>query len=124
MEALIGYLTTRWEDEERVTKAASEPHRRSWVGGLDDLDLPYVVGEPDQGRRAAVAAPEDQEAAEHIAYWDPARVLAEVAAKRLRLAVIEHLLADDPTDETAAYLLRCEALPYADREGFRDEWRL
>lgn len=50
------------------------------------------------------------------------RLKREVDAKRQRLAVIEHDLADDPDDETAQRLLRLELLPYADRPGYRPEW--
>lgn len=90
---------------------------------------------------------------EHIARWDPARVLAEVAAKR---RIIEHVSSwqhDDPDgggyyscplvpgssraededwDGTSCWcgvvarqmaILGPLALPYAGRDGWREEWR-
>lgn len=54
---------------------------------------------------------------------ESARVLREVEAKRLRLAEYERELADDPTDETVRWMLWTELQPYADRPGYRDEWR-
>jgi hypothetical protein len=48
--------------------------------------------------------------------------LAEVATKRKRLDWIEGELADDPDDETAQWLARLEAQPYAGRDGWRTEW--
>jgi hypothetical protein len=81
----------------------------------------------------------DDETAEHIARWDPARVLAEVDAKRRILdEVVEDATGLDmsvdldrrtrPRDEvTEPYLgdvlVRLLALPYADRPGYREEWR-
>jgi hypothetical protein len=79
----------------------------------------------------------DASAAGHIARWDPARVLAEVDAKR---QVIEqaiaadrayqserrHGAADPATVAVRAALVSAVAslaLPYADRPGYRDEWR-
>jgi hypothetical protein len=63
----------------------------------------------------------DASAAGHIARWDPARVLAEVDAKRQILD-----LATDVTEmshDTADTMIRLLALPYADRPGYREEWR-
>lgn len=63
--------------------------------------------------------------AQHIAeFGSPRRVLAEIAAKRLRVDEIQRELGDDPTNETAQWQARVEAMPYADRDGFREEWRV
>jgi Family of unknown function (DUF6221) len=73
--------------------------------------------------------------ATHIARHDPARVLAEVEAKRAILD--EHNLSyegsrecyscsDKRGDDIEPYpcpTVRLLALPYADRPGYRDEWR-
>lgn len=53
------------------------------------------------------------EVGDHVAAWDPTRVLAEVAAKR---AILDGL----PPEHWAVRLV---ALPYADQPGYRDEWR-
>lgn len=52
----------------------------------------------------------------------PRFVLAEVQAKRERLAWIESELADDETNETAQWLAQLEARPYAGQDGWREEW--
>ena len=52
---------------------------------------------------------------------DPARVLAEVAAKRriVEHCEVDHLVAS-PGDP---YVLQLLALPYADHSDWREEWR-
>lgn len=63
----------------------------------------------------------------HIARHDPARVLREVEAKRLILAWCVRM---DPEPNVGGVLAgearritRWLALPYADRDGYREEWR-
>lgn len=77
----------------------------------------------------------------HIARWDPARVLAEVEAKRRILDEHQPVHGYDPNgpvcstcgepgnlgDETAVVRWPCPtvrllALPYADRAGYQAEW--
>lgn len=53
----------------------------------------------------------------------PTRWWDEVDAKRQRLDWIMGELRDDPDDETAQWLAKLEALPYAGRDGYREEWR-
>ena len=55
-------------------------------------------------------------ARDHIARWDPARVLAECEAKRRLIALGEK---DSYWDD----VLRILALPYADHPDYREEWR-
>lgn len=62
----------------------------------------------------------------HAALHDPARVLREIDAKRR----IVNAIADADPDSayitatfTAWDVLRLLALPYADRPGYREEWR-
>lgn len=100
------------------------------------------------------AASDDEGVARHIAEHDPARVLREIAAKRQIVAAYIppgtsphpgqpciNYEGQDPTDydrsdgcslhieasKTALhhdYVLRLLALPYSDRPGYREEWRL
>lgn len=69
---------------------------------------------------------------DHIARWDPARVLAECAAKRklIALAVEDVRKADDAlmgewggVSELEHDLLRALTPPYADRPGYLAEWK-
>jgi hypothetical protein len=73
----------------------------------------------------------DQSDAAHIAHWDPARVLAECAAKRRIVA--HHTPAYDPRglkprdvclhpSDNPCPTLRLLAQPYRDRDGYRQEW--
>lgn len=99
------------------------PWSSSWVS-------PWVV-EPDSEGSEGIN-PAD---AEHIACWNPARVLAEVDAKRRIIDRHEDALArrDDhdyssPTahvqaEEYRDWVLPLLALPYADRPGYQEEWR-
>lgn len=64
----------------------------------------------------------------HIARWDPARVLAECAAKRWiveGLAGIDLLVGLNPSlPVLAREWLQSLAAPYADHPDYRKEWRL
>lgn len=87
----------------------------------------------------------DSAAAGHIIRHDPARVLREVEAKRIMLALAIQMLTPVPIPpDTSAIVARIEliveeherkladrllhllhllALPYADRDGYREEWK-
>ena len=71
-------------------------------------------------------------AAAHILGHDPARVLREIDAKRQLLTDLAPLLAQTDAaidgewnghDDLHGRLLAYVALPYADRSGYREEWR-
>lgn len=64
----------------------------------------------------------DASAAGHIARWDPARVLAEVDAKR-RILDWAIVWRDRDCAPWNADCIRLLALPFADRPGYREEWR-
>jgi hypothetical protein len=73
----------------------------------------------------------------HAARWDPARVLAEVDAKRriIRLYVnakaaydagsisLRNRTQDEAAEDVLGVALRALALPYVDRPGYREEWK-
>lgn len=73
-----------------------------------------------------------EEAAAHIRRHDPARVLAEVEAKRRIVDEHKHVGLDASAGPTRTCwrcnsfdwcpTLRLLALPYADRSGYREEW--
>lgn len=139
-EAVAKAAARRFEKDVAAFKSGRPPDMEDlpgetaadWSGGTDEDETGYF--------RAAVWAGEgitticemeseyDQTSPEHIARWDPARVLAEVAAKR---RIIEHVVRGRAyywdTDNTlfppGLAILGALALPYADRPGYRDEWR-
>lgn len=107
-EDLVTWLRAQIDEDERVACAA--------VGAPSDpgtiQDLPSSGPWSDFDTR-----------------FDPARVLAEVEAKRRILD--EHDPSHDPCDahDAALRTITCDtvrllALPYADREGWREEWRV
>lgn len=53
---------------------------------------------------------------QHVETWNPDRVLAECEAKREILDVTRGTYSSD-------LVRRLLALPYADRPGYREEWR-
>lgn len=100
---IVEFLTVRLDEDEAIARKAAEPE--SWVE-LNRSPRPdwYVQAWADPDRMAVVADPEssayhiaaslqgdEEETAEarmvHIARHDPARVLAEVAAKRAILVL-------------------------------------
>lgn len=110
----------------------------------------YVEDAMDDGVISHVdpAASDDEGVARHIARHDPARVLREIDAKRRLVEDLlsdPHVEVDDPfyscavvaradvkrfggvcdcgRDDRLLQRLRLLALPYADRPGFREEWR-
>jgi hypothetical protein len=146
MDDLVTWLRAQLDDDERVAKGASMLSRPPWTPRITCDQDGYVSGRITDDRGYAVVHVEDQTPAsaeaEHIARWDPARVLAEVDAKRRILEL--HAPVNDydpngpvcstcgeagnPGDETAVVRWPCStvrlvALPYADRPGYREEWR-
>lgn len=114
---LVTWLRAKLDEDERLAHAVSE---HLAYGGPRGFGLgPGELPEPIR---------------QFIWNGTPARVLAEVEAKRRRLDVLERLALNPHNDDDfglglygpdgfGADLLRVEALPYADRPGYREEWR-
>jgi hypothetical protein len=111
MDDLATWLLAQLDDEERAARAVQE--------GFASYD---GDGRPSYSDIDGMPARE----AEHIARWDPARVLAEVDVRR-RILELYGVSTDRQLDPTAWELMkhavRALALPYADRPGYREEWR-
>lgn len=154
MDDLVQWLGAQLDEDERIARAATAgPWSRMGQRVLDPsppsdrLGVGMAVGH-------AAASADFNETADHIAAWDPARVLREIDAKRrlLDLHGLVHRdvywLAEDGEEETDeipvcghcvprhSYLphhskvpegvcdtVRLLALSYADRPGYREEWR-
>jgi hypothetical protein len=146
---LVEFLRARLDDEEATARAAAADHAldwrpgsfESWVFGVRSRK-PIATGPQNLGLGVATAA--------HIARWDPARVLAEVAARRVILnahgrdhecisltgrgksSVVDgqpwELWELEPNgdeyDEHWCFVLRALAVPFAAHPDFRDEWRI
>jgi hypothetical protein len=62
---------------------------------------------------------ESARTADHVVAWSPARVLAEVAAKRQILARFGHMRNQPVFDA----LMRLLALPYSGHPDYQQEWK-
>jgi hypothetical protein len=134
MDDLVAFLRARLnEDEERV-RALAEPHE--WhTGPGDDPDwedestvhmwppefhTPY---EQDKHWRGLTAS--NPALAAHIARYDPARVLADIAAKRATLDACEAAQAGDDGYGAAALadtVICTMAAAYSAHPDYRPEW--
>ncbi|MFK4797803.1 DUF6221 family protein [Streptomyces sp. MPA0124] len=144
MDELVQWLREQLDDDERTARAATDgPWTTMGQRVLDPsppsnrLGIGMAVGH-------AAASADYNETAEHIARHDPERVLREIDAKRQLVARGGPFCTsdcDDPDNEPknpdtdwttpldhhldcAAYeAAKVLALPYADRPGYREEWR-
>jgi hypothetical protein len=110
----------------------------AWVAGSITLDEPWGIdGEQVTGGARGwmtiaitLCRGTDTSIAEHIATHDPARVLAECAAKRALIelhqrewgADVDHQCTTHPFSMVVCQMVRILAQPYADREGWQAEW--
>ncbi|MGW3808842.1 DUF6221 family protein [Micromonospora sp. NPDC005113] len=134
MDDLVTWLRVQLDDDERVATGSESsdaalrwslklPGYGSWIQDGNGDTVVYDEGAPSESE------------AEHITRHDPARVLAEVDAKRRIVDLFEYEQIDvslpggppatvpGRRPATAGPVLRLLALPYADRPGYRDEWR-
>jgi hypothetical protein len=135
-DGLVEFLRARLDEDAAVARAASG---HQW--DLDAGDGPAEAWVLDEDMHLIDT---DRVTAEHIARWDPARVLAEVEAKRQMIRDVaaadassldmEHGCCHEPqeilagacrqTDPASLPLLRLLAVPYAGHPDYRDEWRV
>lgn len=127
---LVAWLHEQIAEDERIARAVQ------WDGSGNRLswELP-ASATIDAGEDEFYAG--DRTIANHVVAWDPARVLRTVEAKRQLL--VEHagtenyVYTDDGTpacstcgDSTIRFpcrTVRILAAEYADRDGYREEWR-
>jgi hypothetical protein len=147
---LITWLRAQIDEDERIAREASgDP----WVTGRSkgyEYSRPgdvYAIaydGTPARIAQGTGCGPDisAEQSSEHIARHDPARVLADVAAKRQILELHDHAAKgamwcqhwdanafDDRgeqgawvTEEPLCQTVRLVALPYADRPGYQPVW--
>ncbi len=142
-EDLAAWIRTQLDEDERKARAATAGPWR-WVDPLLKKTKLALVGDQDSTVLLAASADAHPSAgdAEHIANFDPPRALAEVESKKRILDEILNFearidgewgcchsaediaagLCPDPSYMFTA-ALRALALPFADRPGFREEWR-
>lgn len=125
---LVAWLRAQLDEDERVARAAGDSWGYHWTHEPCDFDESMSEGVHAERGDVVSCGEVSPEHGEHIARWDPARVLAEVEAKRQLLSWVEEVsesatLGDffgvDPDEFTVRM-----ALPYAGRPGYLEEWRL
>ena len=125
---LTEFLLARIADDEAVARKVPGQHfstwNRSWDAGFRDL----VIDAGEGGR--LVTLPETMD--EHVCRWDPARVLAECAAKR---AIVEEHgpvgvdcrscgVADEHGVDYPCPTLRILAAVYAEHPDYQEVWHV
>jgi hypothetical protein len=126
LDELFAFMRAALDEDERVAREAANN---------DDSLMPWSVHTEDLGHLVRVRYDNgysvihsdgniDQDEAEHIARWDPARVLAEVEAKRRILDWIDRTAISDQVTWSfvAEAPIRLLAQPYAGQPGWREEW--
>ncbi|SES03075.1 DUF6221 family protein [Streptomyces qinglanensis] len=150
---LVAFLRARLDEDERLARAAAEPEKwvelnreprpRWYVQLWADPDRVAVIADPESSAFPVVVSIEGmdegdaQNRIDHIARHDPARVLADIEAKRRVVRYYEDaartLAAAEPGTpphdlmtgamNSLRAALQALALPYADHPDYREEWR-
>lgn len=138
MDELIAFVRRCLDQDERVALQAPGP---AWIAAVERSGSPgrwrginaelvtlpadpaEVVHEWEPGAEVVRAEP-GSKAVAHIARWDPARVLAEVEAKRQILDLCAPEVDEGTSGARIARLtIHMLARPYAGRAAWREEWR-
>lgn len=117
VDDLIEWLRAQLDADERIARAT--------IDHPDD-DGTWTNDESGNvsGKTMAIYADDhDQRHGEHITRHDPARVLADVDAKRRMVDECAVTIRQGLSVGLAETMLAMLALPYAGRPGFKDEWR-
>lgn len=133
---LTTWLRAQLDEDERVARDASGD---TWVTGASagyEYSRPgdvYAIAHDGTPARIALGTrcgPDisEEQSSEHIARHDPARVLAEVEAKRRIIALWEEAQSAQFPDEggyasALKDVVRLVALPHAGLPGYREKWR-
>lgn len=142
MDELVRWLGKQLDADERIARAVedrSAPWDGQWMADGNSAVRTYN-GHVLFYRHGS--GPLKPGLTDHVAEWDPARVLRETDAKRRLLdehkpgspkgrpTMERHCLTcttaqawDEKANEANCLTLRVLALPYSDRPGYREEWR-
>ncbi|WP_338683897.1 DUF6221 family protein [Streptomyces acidiscabies] len=118
MDDLVAWLRVQLDEDERTALAASPG---PWSVNAESDEVLAVDG-VTVAEGFALSGGQLRATTEHIAEHDPARVLREVEALRRIVDRYAWLREHGDTGGTA-WVLPLLALPYADRPGYREEWR-
>lgn len=123
---LLAQIADDEQEARQVSVKAPAPWKVSEYNEIADVNGKGIVTSGDYGSPWMQDYVDD-----HIARWDPARVLAECDAKRRIVARHSDTYTGDngyqwcrrDDDHVPCWDLRDLATPYADRPGYLDEWR-
>jgi hypothetical protein len=126
MTDLVTWLRAQLDEDEAVAgSATSGPWNNDDAMSRDGVYAPAVDTWVADCRFEQMG-PFALDNATHIARWDPARILAEVEAKRRILAMGDdfEIYSEPYTSQTTwERIVALMAGAYADRSGYREEWR-
>ncbi|MDN3244131.1 DUF6221 family protein [Streptomyces sp. ZSW22] len=130
MDDLVQWLRAQLDEDEQAARAAGG-EAWQWEHGYGDMcndrTCPYGELATDEVVIMQVhgfdVRADDRQVADHIARHDPARVLREIDAKRRMVTEGAEYQAGMYGYPEMRTVLRLLALPYADRPGYREEWR-
>lgn len=122
MSDLVTFLRARLDEDEATAKAAQAENPTPWEWGhtAPGMRTAFALYDARRGHVIGCSAGgiPGNPAAFHIARHDPARVLADVQAKRGLLAD-----AGDVPTISMRRALQWVALPYADHPDYDERWR-
>ncbi|MEU6597834.1 DUF6221 family protein [Streptomyces flaveolus] len=140
MSELVQFLRARLDDDELAARKAAALrgcHPAAPARSFRDGDEPtdgriLIVDEPHPGLRRKIGRRWNRSCeglfmAQHIVRHDPARVLAEVDAKRRTIDLYD-VAATSPELDRDAWLVLSEvvkllAVPFASHPDYREEWK-
>jgi hypothetical protein len=127
VDELVAFVRRCLDEDEHWARAAFGDHNRA----IAEWHV-RTTGIVEIGQDEDDLVTYDRDVAYHIERWDPARVLAEVKAKRRILEEVQSWLeVDDEHDPvetafraSAGWMVAVLAQPYAGQDGWREEWQL
>jgi hypothetical protein len=135
---LAEWFLTQLDEDERVTRAAPRgPWSMDGAGSIVDVDGARVICSVGGTLDGRVSRWPEGPAAEHVLSHDPERVLREIEAKRQIVRAYEDAVTTFGSTELGTVphdlmtgavnslrrTVQLLALSYADRPGFKEEWR-
>ena len=122
VDDLVMWLRAQLDEDERVAQRVRSETEGTWAWTYRNVHAVKTDGTTEP-----IASTDTGAQAVYFGLWNPDRVLAEVDAKQRIVdsfaASTEPLTARTAEKAVARMVLKLLALPYADRPGYRDEWR-
>jgi len=124
-EEIIQFLIARLDEDEAASRIAEAEEASPWSTDSRGENIYSASDNPAHPFAIAPWGDLGVEVSKHIARWDPARVLADIAAKR-RIVLERPWPSGRNWDLVRAWhdtTVRLFALQYAAHPDYREEWR-